>query len=123
MKSDQGVLNLAWEVSDEEKPESFELQQSGDIQFPEAKTRLRYRGLDRGSVVSGLAEGIYHFRVRAVEAGGPGGGWSEPVSLEVEYMAKPKVVLLLAAGAVVFVATLAALLIGHFRSARGMEEG
>lgn len=118
-------MTLAWETSGNSAAESYELQQSGDSSFPEGKTRIRYRGTDIGSVVSGLGEGIHHFRVRTVEPGDGEGesDWSVPVAVEVAYMEKPKVLFLLAAGAGVFFATLAALIIGHFRSFRGLEGG
>lgn len=121
----EGIVTLAWEASGNSAPEFFELQQSSDPSFPEGKTRIRYRGVDSGSVVSGLGEGIHHFRVHTVEPGDGEGKseWSAPVAVEVTYMEKPKVLLLLASGAAVFFATLAALIIGHFRSFRGLEGG
>ncbi len=119
----EGVINLAWEVSGDRQPALFELQESSAAAFSEAETRLRYRGPDRGSVVSGMREGSHYFRVRAVEADGTVGGWSEPVHVEARYISREKVVWLLSLGGVVFVATLTTLIAGHLRSDPGKEIG
>lgn len=117
----EGVINLAWEASADGPPGVFELQESSAAAFPEEGTRLRYRGPDRGSVVSGMAEGDRYFRVRAIQADGTAGGWSETVHVKVRYMPRGKVMVLLSLGAVAFVATLTALFAGHFQSTSGKE--
>lgn len=119
--TDEGVINFAWKVSGDEWSDLFELQQSASAGF--AETRMLYRGPDRGSVVSGLEEGDYHFRVRAVEEGGALGEWSQPIHVQVRYMARTKVFVMLSLGAMVFVATITALFAGHLRSTPGKETG
>lgn len=99
-----------WEPDEKTKGLGFELQQSATPDFSETKTR--YTGPDLGSVLSGLAEGEYHFRVRAAD---PPGEWSEPVAVEIKYIERWQVILLLCVGVTVFVATIATLLAGHFR--------
>lgn len=117
----EGVINLAWEATGDQESAVFELQESSAAAFPEEKSRIRYRGPDRGSVVSGMAEGGHHFRVRAVKADGTASEWSAPVHVEARYIPKEKVVWLLSMGGLVFVATLTALFAGHFRSLSGKE--
>jgi len=75
----------------------------------------RYEGPDRASVLTGLAEGTYYFRVRQVNDGRPG-PWSEPLPVEVEFMSRARVCALLGAGFLVTAMSLAAILHGHFRS-------
>ena len=48
---------------------------------------------DLGTVLTGFQEGRHHFRVRKVE---PAGEWSAQVSAKIEYIAKSKVIFLLA---------------------------
>jgi len=114
VESNEGVVNLAWEADADIA--AFELQQSPDPEFPEAETRTRYQGPDPGSVVSGLPAGSHHFRVRHISADGAHGEWSAPLEVRVEYMATQWVVTLLVFGAIVFLATLTAIITGHLRS-------
>jgi hypothetical protein len=111
--SDNGTVTLAWE-----KPAdvSVELQQSGDATFGDPVTR--YQGDDPASVITGLAEGTHFFRLR--ETGGD--GWSPPLQVEVEFFPRARLFVLLGAGAVVVVSTVAAIVIGHLRTA-GKGEG
>ncbi len=103
-------MTLAWVADGEVEGGEYELQQSDDSDFSRAVTR--YRGPDMGSVLTGLVEGEYHFRVRET---GAGAEWSPPVSVKITYMEKTRVVLLLCLGGFVFVATVGTLLVGHFR--------
>ncbi len=112
-ESAEGVVQLEWEPSAAENGLIYELQQGADATFADARTR--YLGPDRASVLSGFPEGTAHFRVRTIAAGDVAGAWSEPVAVEVAYMPRRQVLALLAAGAVVFIATIGTLLAGHFR--------
>lgn len=106
--SEDGVVALGW--SDAGAPgDEFELQQASDPGFSDVKTR--YEGPDRGSVITGLAEGEYFFRVRTAGAG----AWSPPVKVTVKYMGMGLVWTLMGVGIVVFIATVGAILRGHFR--------
>lgn len=110
----EGVVNLAWKTDVEGAV--FELQQSSDPAFPDVETRTRYQGPDPGSVISGLPEGRHHFRVRPIPAEGTPADWSAPVEVRVEYMPTKWVVTLLIFGALVFIATLTAIITGHLRT-------
>ncbi len=72
-------------------------------------SKLRYRGPDHGSVLTGFQEGSYFFRVRSEE-----GLWSEVVEVNVKFIGRGYVILLMSLGGFVFVATVGTLLFGHF---------
>jgi hypothetical protein len=108
--NDDGMVTLRWAPLEKGTVRSYELQQSTSPDFDSPK--VRYKGADLGSVLSGFAEGEYHFRVRPID---PPGDWSEPVSVSVEYISKGTVVFLLGIGVTVFFATIVTLLVGHFR--------
>lgn len=76
---------------------------------------LRYAGADAGSVVTGLPDGAHYFRIRAVDADGRAGPWSEPFEVSIAYMQREKVVRLLAIGGFIVLATVGAILVGQFR--------
>lgn len=92
----------------------FELEQAREPEFPGAVTR--YRGPDQTSVLTGLAEGEYYFRVRLNPEDGEAGAWSETLAAEVDYFPRWQVFLLVGIGFAVVAATVAAVLHGHFRS-------
>lgn len=100
-------------VEEREGPE-FELEQARDPDFSGAVTR--YRGPDQTSVLTGLAEGEYFFRVRLNPGDGEPGAWSETLAAEVDYFPRWQVFLLVGIGFAVVAATVAAVLHGHFRS-------
>ena len=104
--SDDGTIDLHWAG----EGAGFELQQSQNASFGGARTR--YRGPDRATVISGLADGVYHFRVRADSDA----AWSAPLVLHVESMERPTLFALLGTGAFVALCTIGAILHGHFKS-------
>ncbi len=114
-ENNEGIVSLAWQAVEEESGLQFELQQSADPGFASGSEKIRYHGPDTASVLTGFAEGTYHFRIRAITESQPPGAWSEPVAVTISYMARNQVILLLGVGVTVFIATLAALLSGHFR--------
>lgn len=105
--SEDGVVAFGWSESD--VGTEFELQQATTKSFSETKTR--YRGPDRGSVITGLGEGTYFFRVRVSDAD----HWSAPVRVEVKYMNMALVWTLMGVGVFVFGATVTAILRGHYK--------
>jgi hypothetical protein len=111
----EGHATLAWEMPGDAQrgvPDlTFELQQSTEPGFP--SPRLRYAGPDWALFVSGLREGETYFRVRARDANGTVGPWSQPITVDVAYPGRGQVLLLLAVGCVVFVATTAAIVAGR----------
>lgn len=108
-ESSEGVVALAWKADLDEVGQSFEVEQ----EFSGERT-IRYSGEDLGTVLTGLPEGDFRFRVRGLE---PVGDWSEPVMVKVKFMERGKVFLLMGLGFVVFFATIGTLLAGHFRTA------
>ncbi|BDS06904.1 hypothetical protein NT6N_19440 [Oceaniferula spumae] len=106
--SDNGSIELAWE-----KDPTVEviLEQSTDQDFKEASQR--YQGTDAGSVITGLAEGVYFFRVK--EAGAE---WSDPLRVEVAFFPESKLYLLLSIGGIVVLATIGTIVIGAVRTCR-----
>lgn len=92
---------------------TVEVQQADDTAF--SNPRTLYHGPETGTVVSGLAEGTHWFRIRL--DGVP--AWSAPLKVEVEFFPRKHLFLLLGVGGVVVVATLAMIIIGHFKTTRG----
>ena len=73
--SNTGHYKLLWKIENSETGEiEFELQRAQDSTFTNALTI--YKGPDLGSFISGLKNGKYFFRVRAVE-GSTVGVWSQ----------------------------------------------
>lgn len=104
--SEDGVVGFAWEEPAETT--DFELQQATAADFSDAK--VRYHGPDRGSVITGLGEGTYFFRVRAEGSK----TWSAPVKVEVRYMDMGLVWALMGVGVFMFGATVTAIVRGHY---------
>lgn len=107
--SDNGALTLAWQ---KDEASAVEVQRAGDAAF--TKPQTVYRGTDAGTVVSGLAEGSHWFRIRLDGAS----AWSSPLQVEVEFFPRQHLFLLLGTGGIVVIATLTAIIAGHFKSAQ-----
>lgn len=126
--SDDGTIDLMWsmpgqpdadppgrlEPDDPATPPAFQLEQSATAEFSDPK--LRYEGPDPASVLTGLREGQYHFRVRAIDSEGEPGAWSEPLVLHVEFMAPGQLAFLLVVGGVVACSTIAAIITGFLKN-------
>jgi hypothetical protein len=97
-----GNLTLSWSLPEAPPGVTFQVQQAQDASFEAA--RDVYRGQHTGSVVSGLRDGRFHFRVRYQTPSG-WSGWSEPVAFRVEHPPLSTALALFALGAVVFGAT------------------
>lgn len=111
--SDDGTVDLVWSL-DTDDPATFELEQSGG---PDAREpHVRYRGGDRESVITGLREGDYRFRIRAIDAAGDAGAWSEPLELRVRYLGRGWLFLLLGTGATVAALTVGTIVHGFLRN-------
>lgn len=106
LRSNNGVVTLAWSG---DPTSQFVLQQSSTEDF--ATAVVRYSGPDTESVLTGLSEGVHFFRVGE----GREGSWSTPVEVEVSYVGRGTLLLLLGLGFLVVVLTVVAILRGHQR--------
>lgn len=102
-----GYYQLSWQpgvawVSN--KSPQFELQQATDEQFQSVNTL--YRGPDRASVISGMVNGDYYYRLRLIESNTASSAWSKSVLVRVRHHSLQKAWLFFAAGAIVFLMTL-----------------
>lgn len=102
-----GNFQLSWELENPALQPAmttprFELQVAGDGDFSDAA--LLYDGQDTATVISGLSNGKYFYRVRV--HGSAASPWSDPVMVTVEHHSLTKAFMFFAAGAVVFLATI-----------------
>jgi len=104
-----GYAELTWT---EGQATAFELQRATTETFLEPV--VIYRGPDRGTFVSGMKNGTYHYRVRGRSEGG-WSSWSETMTLEVEHWSKARALGLMSLGAVVFLLTASVIVVGHLR--------
>ncbi len=103
--STAGYFQLRWQGEGGQ----FELQQASTPQFLNPQTL--YRGGDHASVLSGLANGEYYYRLRA-----DGGPWSETLKVEVKHHPLNRAWGFFALGAVMFITTLVVLIRGARRT-------
>jgi len=112
--SDSGYTKLVWSYSNYPViPEhiEFELQQSTSIDFQNSV--LKYKGQDTATYISGLPNGTYFFRIRAIHHNTQQSGeWSEPLTLAVQHHSLYLAFILMAVGAVVFASTVAVIVRG-----------
>lgn len=102
-----GYYQLSWQPGmrgASHKNPQFELQQSNSANFHIAK--LIYRGPDRASVISGLTDGDYYYRVRLIHADQSTSSWSRPVIVKVQHHPLKKALGYFITGALVFFITL-----------------
>ncbi len=109
-------MDLQWDADD---ATSFELEE----RKPPGDFESRYQGAGRASIRSGLAAGIHQFRVRAIDSSGAVGPWSGDLAVNVTYMEKRRLRMLLILGGLVVLATIGAIVHGHFSHHRkGVNE-
>lgn len=108
-----GYYQLQW--SDPAGGE-YELQEAREADF--AAPLTLYRGPDRATTLTGRSDGLYHYRLRSLRPDGPG-PWSEALRVEVRHHPLSRALLFFAMGALVFFATLAAILAGNRRPGDG----
>jgi len=115
-----GFVTVKWQCTPATKEGSQQsrLQVAGRADFADA--RERYRGPHRASVLSGLPEGPYWFRVCCERPGTSGtcGEWSKPVSTKIAYHSRGLAGLLFGLGGLVF-----GLTAGFLMGARNAERG
>ena len=104
--SDSGHTRLDWTLSKDVLQTQFpifELQQSKASDF--SNSIVRYQGPDTASFISGLPNGVYHFRVRSHFSAEQISNWSKPVVVEVQHHSLLLAYILFAIGLIVFAAT------------------
>ena len=101
--SSEGYFQLSWQTQQEAR---YELQQARNASFSDARTL--YQGRDNASVISGLADGQYYYRLRSL----PDGSWSEGVAVEVKHHPLSRAFGFFTLGAAMFLATVGVLIKG-----------
>lgn len=97
-ESRQGIIKLEWKANaDVQGP--FELQQDLDPAF--TSPVIVYLGYEKGTFISGLPNGIYHYRLKAENE-----NWSDTRSVEIKHYSLNLALSLMAIGAIVFFITL-----------------
>ena len=104
--SSDGVIQLHWALGGRR----VELQRATRGDFAHALTL--YRGTDSASLRSGLADGRYFFRLRALTSDGRPGPWSTPLAVRVAHHSALRAWAMFGLGALVFLATLGLILWG-----------
>lgn len=105
--STAGYFRLTWH--DDKPGATYKLQQADSSSFKDAQ--VLYQGQDEASVISGLANGHYYYRVANTETG----QWSAPLEVEVRHHPLSRALGFFSLGAVMFLATLAVLITGNRR--------
>lgn len=104
--STAGYFRLSWH---DEAGADFKLEQAQSGDFGNA--RLLYQGQDQATVISGLANGHYYYRVGNTATG----QWSDPLEVEVKHHGLARAFGFFTLGAVMFLATLGVLVFGSRR--------
>jgi hypothetical protein len=123
IRNSTGHIDLVWAAqgASSDTPPAFELQGARSSDFAEAITY--YSGLDNRSFISGLAEGAYFFRVRPLDAEARPGEWSPVLALEVDYVERWQVYLLMLIGLLCLAATITIIVLGSLRSKGASQSG
>lgn len=114
-----GHIDLVWgvervEAAPAEASPAFELEGARSRDFAQPITF--YSGIDTRTFLSGLAEGAYFFRIRTVDAELGSGAWSEVLAVDVDYVDRWKVTLLMLVGLICLVATIYIIVSGTQRT-------
>jgi len=106
--STAGYFQLSWSApsSIHASPDLFILQQSESPDFNDAKTL--YQGPDQASVISGLSNRTYYYRVRLTDDQ----NWSNTLAIEVKHHSLSRALGFFILGAMMFLATTFVLLKG-----------
>lgn len=103
-----GYFHLTWQTNPEpvDQESEFIVQQSRTPDFEQA--RNLYSGTEKASLISGLADGVYYYRVRQQNDS----GWSEPVRVQVRHHPLSTALQFFSVGLLVFALTLFTILHG-----------
>ena len=108
-----GFFKLSWAVENR-KDVKFKIEESTDPTFD--KFKIKYEGPDLATFVSGLPDGEYFYRVRAIsKENGQKSGWSKTLDVTVEHHSLKLAFTLLILGAIVFIATTSLVLYGNYK--------
>ncbi len=112
--TESGMTRLVWDV---DAPDSiketliYEFQQASDSLFE--NYYVRYRGPDLATYISGLKDGIYYYRVRALGPDSiPVSQWSGITKVQVDHHSLNLALIFFVVGGVVFVATAGVVIFG-----------
>ncbi len=112
--TNSGQIELVWKVPGNNTnldSLEFELQEGETPNFEE--TLVRYKGPDRASYISGLENGTFFFRVRAINTEtNQVSNWSEPAVAIVEHHSLSFALFLFCIGAIVFLLTVSVIIHG-----------
>lgn len=117
--SEDGVVSLAWAAAP--APWVVVLQQDAAAEFTDPV--VRYRGPDKGSVLTGLPEGVHHFRLRREHPTTGAGAWTDPLRVEVTFMDRSRLFGFLGLGGIVVLATAGTIISGYFRHRAESKRG
>lgn len=104
--STAGYFQLSWSNHSHDK---MTLQQASSPSFSDAHTL--YQGQDQASLISGLGDGDYYYRVGVHTP--DNSEWSNTLHVQVEHHSLSKAFVFFILGAVMFVVTLTVLLVGN----------
>ena len=108
-----GHVKIVWKWMHDQEV-SFILQQADTANFSNAE--IIYKGPDRASFVSGLPNGNYYFRLRAINSADEmASSWSKPVVVKVRHHSLFLALTLAGVGAFVFVITTAVVIKGSYQ--------
>ncbi len=114
LTSNSGFFKLEWRITDElplQEGYSFLLEQSNDENFNHIKSI--YKGSDLATYISGLPNGTFYYRVKIIEQQNQKESqWSPHLQARVEHFSLQFALTLCALGALVFLLTVAVIVIG-----------
>ena len=99
-----GYFQLSWQ-DPSSTSKQYELQQAKQNNFSDAHTL--YLGADESSVISGLSDDIYYFRIRNNNS-----AWSNTIEVEVKHHSLSRAFGFFSLGAVMLIVTLIVLIKG-----------
>ncbi|MCB0261612.1 MAG: hypothetical protein KDE52_17470 [Calditrichaeota bacterium] len=102
-----GYIRIRWMAipsDNQNETVEYELQQSTEKDF--GNFRVKYKGVDLASYVSGLPNGTFYYRIKAIDtATGNESLWSAPIKVDVVHHSLTLAFWLMGIGSIVFFAT------------------
>lgn len=112
-----GSFTLNWTSAENPVSTRFELQQGTQRDF--SSPRVIYAGPDRGTYISGLPNGDFFYRVRAVNVQeSENTQWSPPVHRAVKHPPLTFALSVMGVGAFVFISTISMIAVGARKEKR-----